>query len=180
MRVTPILWAISTLVMGSVAAPASDSDIARGSLKGIKSIEVLIENLPHPAPDVGLSQSALRADVESQLRLAGLQVVEETAEEDGYVTLYVNLSAVFRAPYVGYNLVLALQQSATVDRRSSIWIPNVTTWSLGLMGMVEPQSLPEDVRTELQELVEKFINAYLSVNPRGERVWLAPHAKPNA
>src|SRR6476620_336796 len=77
--ILPIL-SVALLLIGA-PAHANDAD----TLKGVRSLIVLIEDVAPEAKDDGLTVEELRSEVESQLRDAGLQIRGDATE-----SLYIN------------------------------------------------------------------------------------------
>ncbi len=70
----------ASLLLLSFPASALDTRLDRASLKGIKNISVVMENLPRDVEEYRLTRSQLQTDVELRLRQAGLTVVDESKE----------------------------------------------------------------------------------------------------
>jgi len=58
-----------------------------------------------------------------------------------------------------------LKQNVRLDRDPSMWLPGVTTWSVDAVGTVGREKL-RNLRDGIKDYVDRFINAYLSVNPK--------------
>jgi hypothetical protein len=78
---------VSLLLICSSSARAVDSELSRKTLKGLTTLDVVIEELTPEAERDGVTKSQLQTDVELRLREAGLRVVS-----DGAASLYVNVS----------------------------------------------------------------------------------------
>jgi hypothetical protein len=59
---------------------------------------------------------------------------------------------------------VSLRQYVLLDRDRSIRL-RATTWSTGGIGMVGRRKLSE-IRGDIKDDADKFLNAYLSVNPK--------------
>jgi hypothetical protein len=145
-------------------AHAIDSEDTRSSLRGLKGVEVIIDLSPRPEVEQnGLTASAIRTDVELKLRQAGIPVL---ATEGGNPWLGVIINVLPSSgtiwPYV---ITVELRQSAFLLRDSSILALGTVTWSVGSFGGVGKQDL-RSVRDDAKDQVDKFINAYLAVNPK--------------
>ena len=57
------------------------------------------------------------------------------------------------------------RQDVRLDRDPNIQIPAATTWSAAAVGAVGRNDL-RSIRDSIKDCVDRFINAYLSVNPR--------------
>jgi hypothetical protein len=114
----------------------------------------------------GLSQQQLQTDVELQLRQAGLRVLmtEEWAQVPGRPWLYVNAQVlVIDNDLAVYSIRVEVNQDAFLAAHDAF--ADVVTWDKGGIGATEMINLPLHVRNSLQDLVDAFIDAYLSVNP---------------
>ena len=58
-----------------------------------------------------------------------------------------------------------LNQAASLTRNSTIFLP-MRTWHTELIGVVEARILNEAIQDAVGDLMDQFVNAYLSVNPR--------------
>ena len=141
---------------------ASDSEISRKSLQGISAISVEVEDLSDGAKALGLSAETIRTDVELKLRLAGIRVVTE--DEDlklpGMPSLYVIATVVNSSKAV--SIIVELQQNVTLERNGQRAV-GATTWDAGAVGV---NLTAEDIRDKIKDLVDQFLNAWLSVNPK--------------
>jgi hypothetical protein len=78
--------------------------------------------------------------------------------------LYVNVNVMpdFEGLVV-FSIIVELNQKAALQTDGSL--VTVATWSAGQVGAVGRRRL-DSVRDVVRDLVDKFINAYLSVHPR--------------
>lgn len=102
--------------------------------------------------------------MELKLRLAGIKVLtkEERLATMGKPTLYLNIGALHRQPGQkhAHNISLKLQQIVRLVRNGDL--ADATTWSIGSVGYGD---LPF-IRNGVEDQVDQFINAWLSVNPK--------------
>jgi hypothetical protein len=154
-------------LLSTPLAHALDTEITRRSLRGLKGVEVTIENLPPDVEQNGLTVSVIRTDVELKLRQAGIPVLPASP---GTATpyLYVNVSATLDRDRGIWAFVIRaeLKQDAVSVRDPSVLLPGVTTWDVGTVGGVTKQSFRTLMRDDVKDLVDQFLNAYLSVNPK--------------
>lgn len=142
------------------------------SLRGLKGIYVLIENLP---PDIeekgGLTKDQIRTDIELKLRLAGIKVIpkEDRFGIPGWPFLYVNIDARRNLPgLIIYSVSISLEQQVNLSRDPKIRI-NATTWSSESHGSAGEAGMVSWIRNSIKDHVDRFINDYLSVNPKEDR-----------
>ena len=160
--------ALALLVAGSAAA-AQDTELRRQSLKGLKGVEVLVERLDAEAERVGLNETTIQTDVELMLRQAGIRVLTpaESLESPGRAWLYVSpaLLRISTGEACVYTITVELRQDVRLERDLSIEAFGATTWNARRrLGIVPTASFAPKVRDSLKDLVDQFINAYLSVN----------------
>jgi hypothetical protein len=140
------------------------------SLKGLKGVYVLVESIPPGIKEEKFTNEQIQADVESKLRLAGIKVVpgEERFGIPGWPTLYINVNAILQKEgLVIYNIHIQLEQNVYLKRDTKTEI-TATTWSNGSIGVVGLAKII-GIRDSIKDMVDIFINDYLSVNPKGEK-----------
>jgi hypothetical protein len=132
------------------------------TLQGISTVFVLVESLPDGAKVLGLSGDTIQTDVELKLRLAGMRVVteEEGVKLPGGPYLYVRITLTDNA--VAASIEVELVQSALLQR-NNLFAPSVTTWDK-LHVLSYPTS--QGIRDAVKDDVDKFLNDWLSVNPK--------------
>ncbi len=154
-------------VCSIVPAGASDSEIDRASLKGLQGVFVLVEDLNPPEEQAGLKTADIQADVEQELKAAGIPLLSKTQNIDtpGMPTLYISVSvASSTATDVWpFSVDVNLEQQATLKRSPDTFVPTAVTWHVGSIGAVEKVNI-RSVRDRVNEQVAKFVNAYFKVN----------------
>jgi len=120
-------------------------------------MQVLFEGLPEDAGKLGVHKDTLQTDVELRIRQNGIKVTDNL--KDTQAIIYVNVSVVDNAAAIE----VSIEQPARLLRNNSIF-SLATTWNTG--GLIVKVRGEKDVREYLLDLVDKFINAWLSVNPR--------------
>jgi hypothetical protein len=140
-------------------ALAADESVERQTLKGIKMVAVQVEALRPEVEGDGLTQAQIKADVEQRLREAGIQV-----NDGATATLIVNVNAVLvgqGAPVYAVSAQVEFEQDVVVRGLDA----TARTWSIGGIAAVGKANLPM-VRDFVRGKVDKFIDAYRSVNPK--------------
>ena len=155
-----VLWA----GMAGVAA-ADDSELARATLAGLKGVAIIVEQLPPEVERAGLKRAVLQTDAELKLRVAGIRVLtqEELDNDPAYPYLYIQPTILLRGG--AYACSVQLHQRVLVVRSHALEVV-ASTWSAGGAGVAPMNEVPERVRGALKDLVDEFINAYLSANPK--------------
>ncbi len=138
-----------------------DGAIQRSSLRGLKTVEVIVESAPTDATSE-LPTSTLQTEVELRLRLAGLEV---KAGRDSHLHIRVQPLQLQTTDHCVYSVKVELNQAASLTRDSTIFLP-MRTWHTELIGVVEVRKLNQAIQDAVGDLIDQFVNAYLSVNPR--------------
>ncbi len=143
----------------------------RRSLTGLKAVQVMVEDLHPDAERDGLHRTTIQTDVELKLRQAGIKVLTEAESlaSPGMPYLYINVGTLPPETQRGlyaYSIAVRLQQNARLERDPRILVASAATWSapvqFGTVGTTNLQQL----RGTVKDLVDQFINAWLSVNPK--------------
>jgi hypothetical protein len=147
------------LLLTCLVVPASVLADERDTLRGIRAIKVVVENLKPDVERDGLNASTLQTDVELKLRQAGIRVEETTAY------LYVRVTTLKREAMYAYSMTANLSQHVVLVRDPAI-SANAVTWNaLGGIGMVGSARLSV-IRDYVRDVVDEFVNAYLAANPK--------------
>lgn len=152
---------MTMFLVGSSPAARAQSSVA-ATLKGINTVYVLVEDLPPGAKVLGLAKETIQTDVELKLRLAGIRVVtrEESFRLPGAPYLYVNLNLADSAQNGGASV--ELKQNVFLERNGE-FAYGVATWETGIV-MRTPTA--QFIRNSVKDMVDQFLNAWLSVNPK--------------
>ena len=138
-----------------------DGAIQRSSLRGLKTVEVIVERAATDATSE-LPTSTLQTEVELRLRLAGLEV---KAGRDSHLRIFVQSLQLQTTDHCIYLVKVDLNQAASLTRDSTIFLP-MRTWHAELIGVVETKKLNQAIQDAVSDLMDQFVNAYLSVNPK--------------
>jgi hypothetical protein len=161
--------ALALLVAASAAA-AQDTESRQQSLKGLKEIKVLVEDLDAEPERDGLNKTAIQTDVELKLRQAAIRVLTraESLETPGAPYLYINVHPMLSTTgklYV-WSITVELRQSVRLERDPNIRVFYATTWSAARVLGIVPRADLRTVREDIKDPVDEFINVYLAVNPK--------------
>ena len=160
---------MSTWILIALPLYALNSEINRATLKGLRGVRVLVEDLAPEVEREGLVKDQLQKSVEERLRSSGIRVLtqEEAVKAPGEPYLYVNVNISFAKGEEGicsYSIDVALIQNVTLVR-----IPKqasyAVTWSTGGVGLIGNKSLSE-LKGTIEEIVDIFVKSFLSVNPK--------------
>jgi hypothetical protein len=158
-KVALYFFVLSAILFGG------DTTEERASLKGIKSVCVIVEDIKKDSDSGGLTIDQIQIDVELRLRKAGIAVADR--KSGCPIILDVNLT-VSKLDDVGplylYNGDVAVMQYVKTVANNNLSV--ATTWSKNTFGVVGSKVVATQVRSSLGDVVDKFLNAYLSVNPK--------------
>lgn len=148
------------LTLATFCLHAGDSPRDRATLKGVKSIAIVIDTLPADLSKEGVTPENLRARLMDRLREASIPI-DDTAKE----FLGVRLASVrdTRGPYA-VCVMLGFYQPATLTRDPAVrFAPQ--TWDTDLVLMAAPKVVPRAVLESIDELANRFIAAWRAANP---------------
>lgn len=168
----PLLTLVITFLLfftPSKSLPLSNME----SLKGLKGIEVLIEELNPELENLNLTMIQMQSEVESKLRKAGVPVLSKEENEKiqplrkPYLYIRINSSKLSsRRESIAYNIGIALNQQVTLrgqaDATKCFFAP---TWYTSVVGAAGRKNVQE-ILDAVQDLTDKFIDAYLKANPK--------------
>lgn len=143
-----------------------NNETSRSSLKRIKSISVYIDDTQE-AIDKGLSVYSIQTDTELKLRQMGIKVADSEAEKlNSDAVLYIQIQTYKPAKLdiYAFNIYIEIVQIAKISKTKTL-IP-AGTWSNDLTGFAGGDIMPDYIRKGTNDLVDTFLNAYLSVNPK--------------
>ena len=153
-----ILVAMMLIALVSPSVLADDDKLSRATLKGIITVSVLVEDLPSGASKLGLTVETIYRDVELKLRSAGLRVITHAPTGTPYVYVQINMTDYSAATHIQVDLAQDMLIKRTLE--DAVGVP---TWSKGGV-MSKPTA--QGVRNMVRDLVESFLNAWNSVNPK--------------
>jgi hypothetical protein len=183
---------LALLILDSSAFSFKDTKKTRETLRGVTPIYVVIEGITPELEQNGMSLNQLKTDVESQLRKAGIDVITTVAERDAAESfpagLYVRINALksdilkstINIDYYAISIhVDVIQRCLPLTHESvslfakkdvdpayvSFHSGLACTWSTSNIYLAGEERII-DIRGCVQELVDHFIKAYLSVNPK--------------
>jgi hypothetical protein len=164
------------VVLGAFTASAQDNpNLDRLTLKGIKGVRVYA-GVAKAIEEAGLRTEVVKTDTELRLRRAAIRVLDTDAEfasTPGSPMLVVAVEGVSKKGVYGFDISVSLSQSVTLERDPSLKplgefrgaTFSADTWITSVVGVTESNP-SEDVRSATKDLVDQFINAYLSANKK--------------
>lgn len=156
------------LTYGSLVYSASEETVTR-PLRGLTAIFILVEDIDPDIQGKGeITKEQIQTDVELKLRMAEIKVVskEEYFKIPGKPFLYVNLNAIKNSTvtYIVYHINISLNQEVYLERDSKTNV-YANTWDKHAIGLIRENKV-DRIRDHIKDLVDIFINDFLSVNPK--------------
>ncbi len=165
-----VSWATLLLLLPLLhpcPAYGADNHMTRQSIRGHRGIYVWVVDLDPRIEKDGLTESLIRADVILKLKRAGIRVLSKEKWFDvvGNPYLYVNANILKLPETKEYIYCIRVSFKQTVYLlKEPIEILGADTWSTGGRIGITPDL--RKIRNSINELVDRFISAYLSVNPK--------------
>ncbi len=139
------------------------------SLKGLKGVYVLTEDVNPDLIKYGLHRGSIQTEVETKLRRAGIKVLskEECLEDPGmpYLCIRTNSKKYASSGYYVFSVRVELVQKVILNRDKNISCSAVTWYSSLFTGMIIAENAHQ-IKDTVKEGADKFIDDYLSVNPK--------------
>ena len=181
-----IIFSMVLFVFNAVALAFNDTQESRETLRGVTPIYVVIDDITPALEQNGVSADRLKADVERQLKKAGITVITAVQHKDSAESspagLYVRINALksnmlksgFDIDYYAISISIELIQRCLPLTKKNIdptyiasRAASACTWSTNNIYLAGEERLI-DIRDCVKELVDHFIKAYVSVNPKRE------------
>ncbi len=165
-RLAAVKWAVVLLilVLDVRAVHATDDVLSRATLEGLPGVFLLVEGFDEEDRRAGFNRETFQADAEVKLRRAGIRVLTqaEGLATPGKPTLDIVITplAPNRSGMMAFSITISLRQRVRLQRNEEMAL--ASTWSVRFNGNGE---LPF-IRSWFRDAVDKFISAWLSVNPR--------------
>lgn len=149
----------------SESAEDSHRSFAKGTLRGLPGVVVIVSKLDKYIIQRGLHHNQIRKDVESRMRSAGIKIFtkEEAAEHPANPLFFVNL---YLKRWDEQSYIFQLDMH--LDQDATLWNGVITptmTWEIAKVGKVESKNIQE-VRDIINGIADDFISDWRSVNPK--------------
>jgi hypothetical protein len=170
-RIGFVLGAIMAFTLSGPSLLALDSEESRATLRGLKRVYIVVEELDSDIVNDGLTNDQIYTDVGQKLRQAGIEFLSEESWQDKKRSPCVYVRPNVYKPWPGFYFCcidISLIQDVLLKRNPSITVLS-PTWSTGKFGVTH--SL-KGIRDSVKDCVDIFLNAYLSMNPKQK------HTKP--
>ena len=150
------------LLLPAIPARAGDNPWERTTLKGIKHVAVLVEDVSPDMAQDGLTRSQIRTEVESRLRQSGITVVPSSPD---FLYVRVGTWKIPGSPAYAVSITVEFRQQVSLVRDSTIPMASTATWGVDALGAFGSDRLRE-IRPHVIDNVDKFTSAYLEQNPK--------------
>jgi hypothetical protein len=140
---------------------AGDAAIDRATLRGLKAVNVVVDPLHPELEREGLSIGALQEQIESRLNKAGIKIDRDAPE---FLALRVVAARGKKGPYT-LSVVAGVYQPVLLVRNREVRTAT-QTWETWTLWITQPKVLLKSSLTAVAQLTNRFIDAYLSVNPQ--------------
>jgi hypothetical protein len=163
----PILLLAAALHWTAFPPQASTAD-ERRLLSDIRGIDVVVEPLDPSADAEGLSSDQLKTEAQLKLGSAGIKVGTKFEP-------YLDIQVVYAGLYdkTRQNMSLGFVASVILSLKQLVCLPRnqalkalARTWHREVLVSGPPGQGKERVREAVGHLVDKFIDDYLTVNPK--------------
>ena len=161
---------MNALVLCLVLTVAPAQPVEPNVLRGVSTLDVLVESIDSSAQQVGFAPEAYRHDAERRLRQAGLHVqtaAEAKDSESPVPCLYLRVGAMIQpeARLALYSIDVELLDAVFLERAPSTFTLGSVWQSRGIMGKVATNHV-DLVRGNVRDAVDQFIAAWTEANPR--------------
>lgn len=167
-KLSRVLILLGLLFGTGPAGVASGDERDRATLRGIKAISVVVERIDDPEiRKSGLRDDLVQGDAELKLQQAGIEV-NSNAMQLLYVVVKPVQAVTRNRRSVGLYAVsfrLECLQTVTLLRDPSVKL-SAPTWSVENVAVIPAGELSRGSKEILTDLLDKFINAYRSANPK--------------
>ena len=158
---SPVLLSLALLVFSPALRGTGDGKIDRGTLRGLKAIGVIVDPPDPPLDDEGLTADLIGRQLESHLLHRGITVDPRAVE---FLGVRVSSARVRKGTY-SLCLSLGVYQPVTLTRDKEIRTAT-PTWQVDTILVAQPKQLVQTSTTALDQLADRFVDAWRSVNPQ--------------
>jgi hypothetical protein len=156
---TLLLAAIA--ILPCLAYGAGDGPLDRATLRGLASVSVVVDQIDSELERQGLTREALQTRIQSRLQNAGITVNDKALE---FLGVRIDATRVRRGPFVAH-FTAALYQPVLLFRDREIKTAT-QTWESATMRTAEPKLISQSAMNAVDQLVDRFVEAFRSVNPQ--------------
>jgi hypothetical protein len=141
----------------------------RATLRGLKAVKVVVDPLGPELEREGLDANRFRGSVEQKLRFASIKVDNDVNEFVGLSISFAQAGkkvlSIKKGSSFSLTIGLGVYQVAVLTRDMATKTV-VETWGAEKTASSSARGLDHEVSNAVDDLVDQFVKAYLSVNPR--------------
>jgi len=156
-----ILVAIALLAVVCPWGRASDGPLDRATLRGLKSLKIIVDPLDAELQRGGVTSKNLVTQIAQRLEKGGVPVDDNAV---AFVGLHLTAAHAKKKTSAVF-LSLGLYQTVSMARDPSIKT-TTETWSGESVVLVPPELFSQAVGDTVDQLVDQFIGAFRSANPK--------------
>jgi hypothetical protein len=160
-RIVLLLGLLTVINVPLSMKAAGDAPLDRATLKGLKSVSVIIDPLDPDLVKQGLTQEILQTRIEERLRDAGIPLDKSATEFAGLRVMQVRAS---KGPYA-LCLSMGVYQSVLLVRAKDVRTAT-QTWEVETVLMADPKVMTRETLNSVDQLAGRLVDAYRSVNPK--------------
>jgi hypothetical protein len=154
------------LVFAALAAPcamrgAGDSQVDRETLRGLKAVNVIIDQIHPELERQGLTRESLQTRLEERLQEAGISVDRNALE---FLALRI-LPAQEKKGSFCISVRLGVYQPVMLVRDNKIRTAT-ETWEVATLWALQPKALEFSTRSAVDQLADRFVEVYRAINPK--------------
>jgi hypothetical protein len=131
---------------------------------------VVVEDMDPEIESLGLTRDKIVTDVELRLRKVGIKVLKknEWLAIPGNPYLYINIIAIRlkTRPIFAYSIRVEVREAVKLIRQiNSHYDVVAITWQKGMIGKADTDIVIREIRQQVADAVDIFVNQYLAANP---------------
>lgn len=153
------------------AAYGVDTELTRRTMSGLQGVNVMVEelqpNIQKYAQRFNLTKEQLQKEIEQKLLKADVQVMtgDTWLRTPGRPVLYVNINThEYEKYWYSFNITVNLEQIVALEANPKVKTL-ACTWDISMTGVANIGTL-NAIRSNVEALIDRFIQAYRSVNPK--------------
>ena len=175
MKAAAILILFCTLLFGctqtAVQAPEASKPVVLltpiEAMRGGKNFDIFV-NLPNDldkkvAQQYELDADAIRTAAELRCRSLGLPVLAQGGSTNNHLVITVNALSI--PNQLVYSIQVDFMQAVKISGAEDNQVAGASTWSADYMGLLG-ENRAAGLRKVIGETVDKFVNDYLTANPK--------------
>jgi hypothetical protein len=156
-----LLLVLAICLVPIAAVTAGDAPIDRATLRGVKAVHVVLDPIEPELQKAGLTQTDLQTRLENRLKAADVPIDPSSPEFLGLRVISVRGN---RGPFA-LSFSLGCYQPVLLVRDQNIRSAT-PTWDIDTVLMTEPKTLHQATYETIDDLADRFVAAWRSVNPR--------------